>query len=268
MQLSMPAVGYGVYESKVDTGNLFKHPLKRGRTTLSYLAVAGMGNAKDRKAYRKAIGKAHAHVRSTADSPVKYNAFDQNLQLWVAACLYRGTEDMHRIYGGVTEVTDEFYQAGAVLGTTLQVPREAWPADRAAFEEYWNSTVETLEIDPVIREYLMQIARAEFLGPIVSKVLLVLPDPRHRLPAGQLPPQDGRPAVAVAGALLRQAQRSPARHRHAGPEGDPRVPVQPAAGGRPLADAHRPPAGLIRLLVGGSPSRSRQAGRAFRFPVR
>ncbi len=58
MQLSLPAVGYGVYESRVDSGNLFKHPLKRGRTTLSYLAVAGLGSAKDRKAYRKAIGKA------------------------------------------------------------------------------------------------------------------------------------------------------------------------------------------------------------------
>ena len=107
MQLSLPAVGYGVYESRVDSGNLFKHPMKRGRTTLSYLAVAGLGSAKDRKAYRKAIGKAHAQVRSTADSPVKYNAFDPKLQLWVAACLYRGTEDVHRIFGGVTEVTDE-----------------------------------------------------------------------------------------------------------------------------------------------------------------
>ncbi|PWD41291.1 hypothetical protein ACN93_19975 [Gordonia paraffinivorans] len=171
MQLSHPAVGYGVYESRVDSGNLFKHPLKRGRTTLSYLAVAGLGSAKDRKAYRKAVGKAHAKVRSTADSPVKYNAFDPELQLWVAACLYRGTEDVHRIFGGMTEVTDEFYQAGAVFGTTLQVPREAWPADRAAFEQYWNDTVEVLEIDPSIREYLLRIARAEFLGPVVTRLL-------------------------------------------------------------------------------------------------
>ncbi|MBD0860569.1 DUF2236 domain-containing protein [Gordonia sp. zg691] len=170
MQLSLPAVGYGVYESRVDSGNLFKHPLKRGRTTLSYLAVAGLGSAKDRKAYRKAVGKAHAQVRSTPESPVEYNAFDPNLQLWVAACLYRGTEDIHRIFGGVTEVTDARYQAGAVLGTTLQMPREMWPATREDFETYWNETVETLEIDPVIRNYLMQIARAEFLGPVVSKL--------------------------------------------------------------------------------------------------
>ncbi|MCH5641059.1 oxygenase MpaB family protein [Gordonia sp. ABSL49_1] len=168
MQLAVPAVGYGVAESKVDSGNLFKHPVKRTRTTLSYLAVAAMGSPEDRKAYRKAVGKAHAKVRSTPDSPVKYNAFDPKLQLWVAACLYKGTEDVLRIYGGRTEVTDAEYQAGAVMGTTLQVPREMWPATRADFEEYWQTTVAELEIDETIRDLLLSIARAEFAGPVVS----------------------------------------------------------------------------------------------------
>ncbi|WP_124711356.1 oxygenase MpaB family protein [Gordonia insulae] len=168
MQLAMPAVGYGVYESRVDSGNLFKHPIKRTRTTLSYLAVAVMGTPKDRKAYRKAVGSAHAKVRSNADSPVKYNAFDPKLQLWVAACLYKGWEDMQRIYGDPADITEEAYQNGAVLGTTLQVPRELWPATRADFETYWNDTVATFEIDPVIREHLMAITRAEFMPPAVS----------------------------------------------------------------------------------------------------
>ncbi|MEE3850044.1 oxygenase MpaB family protein [Gordonia sp. LSe1-13] len=163
MQLAMPAVGYGVYESRVDSGNLFKHPIKRTRTTLAYLAVATMGSPKDRRLYRKAVGQAHAKVRSTEDSPVKYNAFDPKLQLWVAACLYKGWEDMQYIYGDPADITDEAYQNGAVLGTTLQVPREMWPATRADFETYWNETVETFEIDPVIREHLMSIVRAEFM---------------------------------------------------------------------------------------------------------
>ncbi|MFW0783041.1 oxygenase MpaB family protein [Gordonia sp. CPCC 206044] len=163
MQLALPAVGYGVYESTVDSGNLFKHPIKRTRTTLAYLSVATMGTPKDRKAYRKAVGKAHAKVRSTESSPVKYNAFDPKLQLWVAACLYKGWEDMQRIYGDPADITEEAYQHGAVLGTTLQVPREMWPATRADFETYWNETVESLEIDPIIREHLMSIVRAEFM---------------------------------------------------------------------------------------------------------
>ena len=35
MQLARPAVGYGVYESKVETGRLDRHPVKRTRTTLT-----------------------------------------------------------------------------------------------------------------------------------------------------------------------------------------------------------------------------------------
>ncbi len=163
MQLALPAVGYGVKESRVESGSLFHHPIKRTRTTLSYLAVATMGSPKDRKAYRKAIGKAHAQVRSTPDSPVAYNAFDPKLQLWVAACLYKGWEDMQRIYGDPADITEETYQNGAVLGTTLQVPREMWPATRADFETYWDQTVESLDIDPTIRDMLMSIVRVQFM---------------------------------------------------------------------------------------------------------
>lgn len=167
MQLALPAVGYGVYESKVDSGNLFKNPTKRTRTTLTYLAVAAMGSPEIRKAYRHAVNKSHAYVRSDANSPVKYNAFDPKLQLWVAACLYRGWEDMQRIYGDPAKITEKAYQQGAVMGTTLQMPRDLWPATRADFEEYWQQTVDELEIDDTIREHLLKIVRMDFTYPVV-----------------------------------------------------------------------------------------------------
>ena len=44
MQLAWPAVGYGVVESKVDSGSILKHPWKRLRTTSQYLAVAVFGS--------------------------------------------------------------------------------------------------------------------------------------------------------------------------------------------------------------------------------
>ncbi|MEZ5213253.1 oxygenase MpaB family protein [Gordonia sp. PP30] len=167
MQLSLPAVGYGVYESTVESGNLFKHPVKRTRTTLTYLAVAAMGSPDIRKAYRHAVNKSHAYVRSNADSPVKYNAFDPALQLWVAACLYRGWEDVQRIFGDPASITEEAYQQGAVMGTTLQMPREMWPATRADFEEYWQQQVAGLQIDDTIRGYLLGIMEMRFsLGPV------------------------------------------------------------------------------------------------------
>ena len=84
MQLSAPGVGYGVLESPVDRGNVYKHPFKRARTTGTYLAAATMGTAADRTLIRKAVNGAHAQVRSTASSPVSYHAFDPALQHDVA----------------------------------------------------------------------------------------------------------------------------------------------------------------------------------------
>lgn len=164
MQLSRPGVGYGVVESRVDSGNLYLHPVKRTRTTLTYLAVALLGTDEERQAFRRAMGPPHAQVRSTPDSPVRYNAFDVDLQTWVAACLYRGFEDVYRLTRGpLGEHEDGFYQAGAVLGTTLQMPRDAWPADRAAFERYWTRSLEQAQIDDTVRDYLVGIATVTFL---------------------------------------------------------------------------------------------------------
>lgn len=174
MQLAHPAVGYGVFESRVESGQINRHPIKRTRTTLSYLAVAGLGDDRTKAAYRKATNRSHAAVRSTADSPVKYNAFDPNLQLWVAACLYRGFEDVHdALYGPPDpDAADEMYQECHVLGSTLQMPREMWPADRAAFEKYWEAALDDVHIDPTIRRYLYGIASATFARPAVLHPLI------------------------------------------------------------------------------------------------
>src|ERR1700742_2444175 len=88
MQLSLPGVGYGVLESPVDSGNVYKRPFKRARTTGTYLAVATIGTESDRALIRAAVDTAHSQVRSTPSSPVSYNAFDPGLQLGGGGCLY------------------------------------------------------------------------------------------------------------------------------------------------------------------------------------
>lgn len=168
MQLGRPGVGYGVMESRVESGRIDRHPIKRARTTFTYLAVATRGNPEQQKAYRKAVTRAHQQVTSTADSPVKYNAFDPELQLWVASCIYRGFEDVHRaLYGPIPdEYIDYFYRNGAKFGTTLQVKPDMWPADRDAFEEYWAEGLKKVHIDDRIREHLLSITQLEFVpGP-------------------------------------------------------------------------------------------------------
>jgi uncharacterized protein (DUF2236 family) len=165
MQLSAPGVGYGVLESPVDSGNVYKHPIKRARTTGTYLAAATLGTDDDRAVIRAAVDTAHAQVRSTPSSPVRYNAFDPKLQLWVAACLYRYFVDQHEyLYGPLDdESADAVYRDAARLGTTLQVRADMWPPDRAAFDEYWKRSLDQLRIDPPVREHLRGVAELAFL---------------------------------------------------------------------------------------------------------
>lgn len=165
MQLAAPGVGYGVLESPVDSGNVYKHPFKRARTTGTYLAAATMGTDADRALIRSEVDKVHALVRSTPSSPVSYNAFDPRLQLWVAACLYRYYIDMHEfLYGPLDDAAaDAVYRDARTLGTTLQVREGMWPPDRAAFDAYWKKSLDELRIDPPVREHLLGVASMAFL---------------------------------------------------------------------------------------------------------
>jgi len=170
MQLAHPAVGYGVYESKVESGQIFRHPVKRSRTTLTYLVVATLATDEERALFGRGINKAHAHVRSTPSSPVAYNAFDPELQLWVAACLYKGVEDTNAAFAPPLDdaAMERIYQEASSFGTTLQVPRERWPADREAFHRFWEESLARISIDDTIRHYLHDLAMLRFMPRFVS----------------------------------------------------------------------------------------------------
>ncbi|OBI84536.1 oxygenase MpaB family protein [Mycobacterium sp. E740] len=170
MQLSWPEVGYGVAESKVDSGNLLKHPWKRARTTFQYLAVAVLGTAEDRAAFREAVNSSHRHVKSTVDSPVRYNAFDRDLQMWVAACLFVGLEDTYQLlrWEMTPEQAEQFYRSAWPLGTTLQVSEDQWPPTRAEFDEYWRGACERVSVDDRVRGYLLDIVNLRMINPLLG----------------------------------------------------------------------------------------------------
>jgi uncharacterized protein (DUF2236 family) len=166
MQLARPGVGYGVLESRVESGRIDRHPIKRARTTFTYLAVASRGNEIQQKAFREGVNHAHAQVFSTDESPVAYNAFDHDLQLWVGACLYKGGVDVYRTFIGEMddETADQHYREGMALATMLQVPEEMWPADRVAFDQYWKESLDKVHIDDTVRDYLYPIALSRVKG--------------------------------------------------------------------------------------------------------
>ena len=165
MQLSHPAVGRGVVESTVSSGKLSRHPVKRTRTTLTYLAVSLGGSEDERRRFRREVNRQHAPVRSGTSSPVRYSAFDHDLQLWVAACLYKGMQDSREALGipMTTARADALYRRAVRLGSTLQMPEDAWPEDREAFERYWKRSLERVSLDPEVREHLLHITGLGFL---------------------------------------------------------------------------------------------------------
>lgn len=166
MQLSRLPVGHGVALSKVDSGRVDKHPLKRLRTTSAFLVISMLGTAEERRVLRDQINRVHAHVRSDPSDAVQYNAFDPELQPWVAACLYKGSEDVHILLNGPPDpvmVDEVLYPHSKRFGTTLQVPEEMWPKDRAAFEDYWREGVARIEMDDLTRAYLREIANGSML---------------------------------------------------------------------------------------------------------
>jgi uncharacterized protein (DUF2236 family) len=190
MQLARPGVGYGVLESRVESGRIDRHPIKRARTTFTYLAVAAQGTPEQQAAFRRAVNGAHAQVYSTDESPVSYNAFDPDLQMWVGACMYKGVLDIHKLFVGEIDdaAAERLWQEGIMLGTMLQVPREKWPADQAAFDRYWDESVEKTHIDDAVRDFLWPIAAGRIRGArLPASVQRRLDDVNLTITAGFLP---------------------------------------------------------------------------------
>jgi uncharacterized protein (DUF2236 family) len=186
MQLSRPEIGYGVKDSPVTEGSLFGNPRRRQRTTVGLLAVAVLGTAEERAAYRAATNTSHAQVRSPAGAVPAYSAFDPELQRWVCACIYHGFEEAREYTYGplVGAEREEFYRQGVIFGGILQMPLELWPSDREAFEVYWRDGLAKAEIDASVGAYLHRVIRLEYLGRQIPGPVLKL---RTWLVTGYLP---------------------------------------------------------------------------------
>lgn len=172
MQLADPAVGYGVVESRVDSGRGDLHPIKRARTTAQYLSVATLGRESDRRFFHEAVHAIHARVTSTSSSPVRYNANHARSQLWVALCLVRYyTDQWEMVHGPLTrEELDEVVRIAAPLGTTLNVPDAWWPTTWARYEQMFAQGLDGVEIGEPVRAYLQSIADFSVLRVRMGRV--------------------------------------------------------------------------------------------------
>jgi uncharacterized protein (DUF2236 family) len=191
MQLSRLGVGYGVARSRVESGRVDRRPLKRARTTTAYLVIALFGTDEERAALRDEINEAHAPVHSEPGDEVHYNAFSRELQLWVAACLIKGSFDINELLHGEIDPdrAEVLYRYGRRLGTTLQVSDEMFPATYDEFADWFESA--PIEMDALTREYLQGIAELAFvvapLGPLAPLLRPVLRPAGRFMTLGFLP---------------------------------------------------------------------------------
>ncbi|MDV8002376.1 oxygenase MpaB family protein [Rhodococcus sp. IEGM 1408] len=151
MEIALTPVGHGV----ADHSRALRDPVGRFRNTTAYIYLVAFGTPAEREAVIGMVNRAHRPVHSAPGAEVSYSAFDPDLQLWVAGCMFYGGRDMwQRMFGTINdEAADRLYREFQTYGTSLQVPPEAWPADRAAFDAYVQRSLHGITIDERVREY-------------------------------------------------------------------------------------------------------------------
>ena len=166
LQVAHPAVGRGVAEHS----DFAYRPLDRLRSTLTYVYCVTFGTPEEVKAVAAQVTAAHRSVTGAG-----YRASDPELQLWVAATLYDTAVLLYEELFGPQETAwaDKVYEQYAVLGTALQVPAGKWPADRAAFQAYWDQMVDRLEVSDEARRVAHDLLSAEH-APLLLKAAMPL----------------------------------------------------------------------------------------------
>ena len=165
-QMAQPGVGQGVSEHS----RTLDDPMGRLHGTMHYIYVLSLGTEEERRSMARHVNRAHGPVRSDA-----YSAFDPRLQLWVAATLYRGAEELQQIFCSPLseQEHDDLYRSAALYGTTLQMPEALWPANRRAFEDYWQATMAQADVSDSVRHYVHALL-AGASAPWYVKMLLPL----------------------------------------------------------------------------------------------
>ena len=171
LQVADPAVARGV----AGYSTFAERPLDRLHGTLTYLYVIVYGTPEEASAIARSVGAAHRSVPRATDAA---------LQLWVAATLYDTAMRVRELVWGPEspETAESLLAEYSIVATALGVPRSAWPANRAAFAEYWSTyPLEVGDDARAIARDLLHPRRPRWLRLVMPTVRLVT--------AGLLPPE-------------------------------------------------------------------------------
>ncbi|MGN7797986.1 oxygenase MpaB family protein [Leifsonia sp. 22587] len=182
LQIAHPAVGRGVVEHSDFATRL----MDRFDATILYLTASMFGSPEEVGAMRRAVNRAHAPVRG-GEGTTPYNAFDPELQVWVAATLYQTMMDLHgRVFGELNaDQADSVYEDFVHALSNLQLSPEHWPASRRDFDRYWDDMLPTLSVDEEVLTVSRQILYPRGVPWGMRPALPLL----RLLTAGLLPPE-------------------------------------------------------------------------------
>ncbi|CEL03864.1 hypothetical protein ASPCAL05003 [Aspergillus calidoustus] len=213
LQIAHPMVGQGV----ADHSTFASRTISRTQYTQMYIFTMIFGTPEEKAAMKAWVDRAHSRVKGEVQSGERknevYDAMNPELQLWVAATIYASMVGMYeKVYGELPPLKAELvYQAYACMGTSLQVPREMWPADRKAFRVYWDDMIANkLSVTPDARGVLEELFHPKGLPLWARPIAWVLLPIVRPLTIEQLPPniRDGfglkstRSTRAIAGLFM------------------------------------------------------------------
>ncbi|MEY9913057.1 uncharacterized protein (DUF2236 family) [Catenulispora sp. MAP12-49] len=139
LQVAHPKVAQGVSEHSRFTEN----PLKRLRGTLDFIYGTTLGTSEESARVASVVNRIHTYVTGAG-----YSANDPDLQLWVAATLYKSAVQMYELTLGPmpAAMQEEFCRESALYGTLLGCPEDMWPSSVAEFEKYWDGALAALVV--------------------------------------------------------------------------------------------------------------------------
>lgn len=144
MQLAHPAVAKAVAEHS----DFERDPFTRLRRTLQATSAIVFGDEDEAALAVASVRAVHGTVAGEG-----YRADDPELLLWVHATLVDTVLLMHRVFLRrlPRRVAEEYYQQSAVVAEALGLPRSHQPPDLAAFRDYVDRMVRTLDVDDTSR---------------------------------------------------------------------------------------------------------------------
>lgn len=164
LQVAHPKVAQGVAEHS----RFAEAPLKRLRGTLDYVYGTTLGTPEESEWVARTVNRIHGYVKGAG-----YSANDPDLQLWVAATLYKNALHMYELAFGPMPVAmrEEFCRECAVFSTLLGCPQDMWPSSATEFEEYWDRTLACLAVSEdgkhICHELLYNRALPFYLRPLL-----------------------------------------------------------------------------------------------------